>query len=293
MKVFGKLRKQISEREQLQTVLMIGAVLSWLTQELLSFFIMEDGVWALFLILGYVGTAILSFFFYSRFLTTKFTLQQKENEHRLLQFYLNEVEQQQAAIRKYKHDLQNIFSTLDIFIVEKDWDGLMQFYPKVKVASDIITKNEFELEGLSKIKVQEVKNILIAKLSMAQNLKINVKFDAVDDIDSIPVDSVSMVRMIGIIMDNAIEELQSLGTGQLLVGCFKVENSINFIVQNTCGPDVPPLRQIRQSGFSTKGKNRGLGLSNLYELTDSLPNVALMTSIENGQFIQKLIIGNL
>jgi len=85
--------------------------------------------------------------------------------------------------------------------------------------------------------------------------------------------------------------LQSLGSGELIVGCFNIKDSVNFVVKNSCRADIPPLRQLQQSGFSTKGKERGLGLNNLSELVDSLPNLALMTEVENGYFTQTLMIG--
>jgi len=253
--------------------------------------------WAIILILGFAGTTFATFFLYSRFLNTRlamkqkeFLLGQKEIEQANLQFYLGEIEQQQTAIRKFKHDQQNLFSALDIYVKDKDWEGLMQFYPKVRDASDIITKNEFELEGLSKIKAREIKNILIAKLVTAQNLEFNTKFEMGEEIDHIPVDPIIMVRMLGIILDNAIEELQYLSEGNLNIACYKIEDSVNFVVQNTCRGDMPPLRQLRQSGFSTKGKNRGIGLSNLYELIDSLANVTLMTTVEDRYFTQTLTV---
>jgi len=97
--------------------------------------------------------------------------------------------------------------------------------------------------------------------------------------------------MLGIILDNAIEALSALGTGQLRVACLKMGGGVIFIVRNDCSPDMPKLHQLRQDGFSTKGKSRGQGLSILSELANACPNVTLDTSIADGKFVQKLIIG--
>jgi len=99
-----------------------------------------------------------------------------------------------------------------------------------------------------------------------------------------------MVRILGIILDNAIEELQTLGEGALYIVCIKSEDIIRFTIQNSCRLDMPPLKQLQESGFSTKGERRGLGLSNLYEIINNLSNVSLMTNIEDGQFSQTLIV---
>ena len=293
-KATAKLRKKINDSSAMQTVLMTGALIVWLTYNILHFFMPRTGGIDMsfttnILIFGYTGTAVVSFLFYSKFMGEKLKFQQKEAEERSLRFYMNEIEQQQTALRKFKHDQQNLFATMDIFLQEKDWSGLTQFYSKVREASTIITENEVTLGGLSKIKVREIKNILLAKLAMAQNLEISTKFEAGGEIEDIPVDSVTLVRMLGIVLDNAIEELQSLGAGQLFVSCFKSGESTYFVVQNTCRHDILPIRQLR--GSSTKGSGRGLGLNNLHELAGSLPNVALLTDARDGNFTQTLIIG--
>jgi len=294
IKIAKKLRAEINASDTAQTALMLGALFCWLTYEIAAIIIvyMRSGIsWVVYYYsVGYIGFSLISFFVYTRYLNAKLVIKQKEAEDNSLRFYLAEIEQQQTAIRKFKHDLQNLLSTLDIYVIDRDLDGLIQFYPKLRETSNLITKNEFELEGLSKIKVQEVKNILIAKLVVAQNLEINITLEIEKDINYIPVDSVSIVRILGIILDNAIEELQALGEGGLYIACFNIEDSINITVQNTCREDMPPIKQLQQPNFSTKGEGRGLGLSNLHELIQPLLNVSLMTSVEGGHFTQSLII---
>ena len=223
----------------------------------------------------------------------KMILRQKEAEQKIQQEYTEHIEAQQTGMRKFKHDYKNILLSVDGFVAEEDWEGLKQYMPKVKAASSIITKDEFALENLSKIKSPEIKGLLAAKLMLAQNINIDIHttFEADSEIDHVSADSVALVRMLGIIMDNAIEELQALGGGQLSVACFKAGNAVNFVVKNTCRPDLPSIRQLSQSGFSTKGENRGLGLSNLSELANATPNVALQTNVVDGNFIQRLIVG--
>lgn len=297
VKISAPLCKRISELPIMQTAIAAGAIINLSVFEVVFVSIaIADGdtsnLWRNVLIIGYIGATIACIFFYTNSITAKFKVIQQEAERANLLFYMDEIEKQQIAMRKFKHDQQNLFNTLDIFVHQKDWDGLSLFYPNVREASAIITKNEFTLEGLGKIKMREVKNILIAKFAMAQNLGISAKLEVSDEIDVVPVDPVILVRILGIILDNAIEELTSLGTGQFFISCFQIDGSINFVIKNTCRANMPTVRQLQQSGFSTKGASRGLGLSNLHELTSSLPNVILLTSIEDGQFTQTLIVGD-
>jgi len=301
VKVSRKLRNRINQNKRVQTVL------AWISGSVRLLFKLADIImhyqaevivfivsWQLFFLLGFTATIFVSFLFYVRSERTKVALREKIAEQVALQAYTSQTEQQLTSIRKFKHDYQNILLPLVGFVQEKDWIGLEQYMPKVKAVSTIITKDNFMLENLSKIKVPEIKILLAAKLMLAQNISIDIHttFEAHEEIEHIPVDSVVLVRMLGIILDNAIEELTALGAGRLMVACYKVGNGITFVVQNTCRPDIQPLRELKQVGYSTKGENRGLGLSNLAELvaahSDSL---SLQTSITDGNFIQKLRIG--
>ena len=297
-----KLRNQINNSMRAQTVLawVCGSVLAFLQLSAMIMHYQADAVdflvsWEIFFLVGFSGAIFVSFLFYMRSLRERMTLQQKEAEQESLQYYTQQIEQHQSAMRKFKHDYQNIFTSLHAFITEKDWEGLTQYYTtRVAIASEVITKSDFTLEGLSKIKVREIKSILAAKLMQAQNLDIDVNFEATEYIDHISVDSVVLVRMLGIILDNAMEEVESLGAGQLMVACYKTGAGVTFVVQNTCRANIESLRELEQVGFSTKGDERGLGLNNLAEMVAThSDHMTLQTIIEHGNFIQILKIGGL
>ena len=236
--------------------------------------------------------ALITFFFYAKFLRAKYELQQKENEQRDLQYYISQIERQHAASRKFEHDYQNILASLSTFITEKDWDGLEHYFTtKIQVASEALEGKRFALAALANIKVREIKGILTAKLMQAQNVGIDVTFEADEEINEICIDSVTLVRMLGIILDNAMEAIAELGRGTLRVGCFKNQTGITFLVQNPCSSDMPKLHLLKQTGFTTKATGRGLGLNNLSELAASQPNTTLSTSIIDHTFIQQLSIG--
>ncbi|MCL2366142.1 MAG: GHKL domain-containing protein [Oscillospiraceae bacterium] len=219
-------------------------------------------------------------------------LQHREVEHERLLFYVGELERQQLTSRKFRHDYQNLLFTFDIFIQEQDWAGLKHFYEtKLRAASENVLKHGIAIEGMNKIKIKEIKGILSAKLIEAANSGVNVKFEVDGEIEEIAADSIVLVRMLGIIYDNAIEALKQLGGGILLAGCYQVGNGVTFVVQNNCPPETPPIFKLKQAGFSTKGEGRGMGLANLSELADSQPNIVVNTSVAQEVFIQKIRVG--
>ena len=293
------LRNMARQSNRFQTFLMIISIFVLIAIQAIAALRNYQGYttaflsWNTFFLFIFMLATFVGFFLYSNMLNATVALQQKESEEKNFLYYMDEVEQQQSATRKFKHDYQNILLSLDGFFENNDFSGAKEYYySRIKPASEGITRDAFTLDRLSKIKVKEIKSILAAKLLAAQNTAIGVDtiFEASDEIDYIPVDSVVLVRMLGIVLDNAIDELAELGEGQLFVACFKEKDAITFVVQNTCRAHLPKLRELQKMGFSTKGDGRGLGLSNLSELADCCPNVTLWTGIKDNSFTQKLIL---
>ena len=96
--------------------------------------------------------------------------------------------------------------------------------------------------------------------------------------------------MFGIFLDNAIEELKEIQEGSLIIVAFKENEDLVFIIQNSIRENIEPLQILKQEGYSTRGENRGLGLSNVDEILLSEPNILLETKIKEDFFIQRVTI---
>jgi len=296
VKVFGKFRIMMKQNERFQTIFLCSTILiaggmlfsmSYMRVNRIRFYISE---WHFFPYDAIFTVILITFCVLIAYQNSKHEKKLEEERYQALHRYTHELEQQQTAMRKFRHDYRNILLSLDNFIKEEMWEDLKEYYnTEIKMASSVIINNEFALEALSKIKVNEVKSLFAAKLTVAQSMGIDATFEAHEEMNSIPVDSVSLIRMLGIILDNAIEALVELGSGTLRVAYYKVDASTVFIVENTCHSTLK-LREIEQPGFSTKGKNRGLGLKILAEIANACPNVTRETGIKGDVFTQKLTI---
>jgi len=297
IKTTKKIRNAISENEKTQTLLIalsISIILSVLIPDML--FITTDatitflGLNFMFLVI-YFLIAVTIFYFYSKTLRGKYELQRDKDEQRIIQQYTEEIERQFKEVRKFKHDTQNILSSLDSFINDNDFEGLKNYYSdKIKPATKLTLKNNFRLEQLSNIKISEVKSIFAVKLMMAQERGIDATFESTKVITDISIDSIILVRTLGVLLDNAIEELVELKDGKLLTAILQNNKETTIIIQNTCRDNMPKVHELKQVGFSTKGTKRGLGLSNLEDFTKKNLNMSIMTQIVDNQFIQKIII---
>lgn len=244
-----------------------------------------------FFFLLYLCLSILAFSFYYRTMNAKVEMIKKELDYQALMEYTESMENQYKEVRKFRHDFQNILNSLDDYVLSEDFTGLKNYYlDEIKPTSKEISDMNFKLTELQNMKQREIKSILALKLITAQNNEIEVDLEIKEVIEDIPLDAIVLVRALGILLDNAIEALEELTIGKLTVAVFKNKQEIQFIIQNDCKEHMPSIQQLKKEGFSTKGENRGLGLSNVKEMLDKYPNVVLKTTIRNQLFSQQLII---
>lgn len=212
----------------------------------------------------------------------------REIEFKLMEEYTIKLEENYSEMRKFKHDYQNILMSLEGYIEDKNINKLrIYFNDYIKPTSSIIAENSFKLSQLSNLKQKEFKSIIASKLIYSQELGINTSFEALEIIDYINMNPIKLVRAIGILIDNAIEEVQKdINYGYIKVGIIDKNESILIIVSNKCIDEVPELYKIQEIGFSTKGEGRGIGLNTLKEIINSSDNVTLETCVEKDVFNQ-------
>ena len=97
---------------------------------------------------------------------------------------------------------------------------------------------------------------------------------------------IDLSRVVGILLDNAIEGAKATERPYIKLALINKENSVSMILVNSTTKDTPPIHVIYKKGFSTKGNNRGLGLNNLKEIIGKYNNVSLDTIIEANEFTQ-------
>ncbi|AYU55674.1 quorum-sensing sensor histidine kinase AgrC [Staphylococcus debuckii] len=207
--------------------------------------------------------------------------------------YTVRIEKINNDMRKFRHDYVNILLSMSEFIRDDDMEGLKTYFDKnITPLKDNIQTKSFKINGIEHLQIRELKGLLTSKIIQAQENNIQVSVEVPDEINEISLNMIDLSRMVGIILDNAIEASLEIDNPLIQIGFIKEENSVMIIIMNKCAKDIPKVHELFQEGFSTKGNNRGLGLSTLKEISESKDNVLLDTVIENDYFIQKLEIIN-
>ncbi|OOM79827.1 sensor protein CitS [Clostridium sp. BL-8] len=216
----------------------------------------------------------------------------KEKEFIQLRDYTIMLENMYKDLRSFKHDYLNILSTLETFIQNLDINGLKKYYYKdLLPESNNIMKKDISLSLLSHIKLNPLKALLSSKIINAHSKGINVKIEILDDIENLNISTIHICRIIGILMDNAIEGSALCNNKFIHFAIIKTDTDVIFNITNSCLESTPPIQKIYQKNFSTKGENRGIGLNTVRYLIDKYyKNILLNTSIEDCIFKQELII---
>ncbi|PQF25462.1 sensor histidine kinase [Enterococcus mundtii] len=244
----------------------------------------------LFTIFSIVLLLVVFILFRVIFNNLKIENERKQNQQ--LSIYMKELEKQNDEIRKIRHDYLNIMTTMSGYLEQEDVKGLQVYFSdKIRPLGEKIEKNDAQLGRLTYIRIPEIKAILATKLLQAQKSEIRLIVDIVDPVENFHMDTLKLSRALGIILDNAIEAARESEIPQLDISFVEKKNEHFILVKNTYR-ETPPIHLIFKQGFSTKGENRGLGLSNLREIFSDCENVSLNTYVDDEKhfFFQEISI---
>ncbi|MCB2291741.1 GHKL domain-containing protein [Clostridium sp. CS001] len=215
----------------------------------------------------------------------------KFKEFEQLMEYTDIIENMIDESKKIKHDYVNILSTINGYIQDKDLSGLDKYMNDeiLNVGSSVGSSKYLNLQN---IRISGVKGLLSSKIINASTLKLEVNIEIIEEIDDISVDIIDISRILGILLDNAIEAAVLSEDKKLNIAIIKNDDSIVFIISNSFLGYIEPIHKLYKKGFSTKGKNRGIGLSIAKDTIDKHSNILLNTDVDDNLFRQELIVYN-
>ncbi|MCJ7839338.1 GHKL domain-containing protein [Lederbergia sp. NSJ-179] len=218
-------------------------------------------------------------------------LRRKEMEQEQLLHYMQELERINKDMQGFRHDYQNILLTMQGYIDQNDFKGLKAYFHDriVKVENRTIQSN-YILNQLDHIKLVELKGLLSTKVLVAEERGIDIHVEVPDVIQAIEMNMIDLTRMIGILMDNAIEASAKLEERELNVAFLQTDVSVLIIFENRVNHESIQIERLFEAGFSTKGKDHGLGLAIVRKILNRYPNITMNTRIENGFFIHEIEI---
>ena len=221
----------------------------------------------------------------------KDNLQSKTIENESLATYSSSLEKNMDDIRGIKHDIKNIFITMGDYI-ERSGDMEMRDYFREKISpfvDDEIAKSDM-FGRLASIDNEHLKAIFRYKIVQAMERGIAVDLEITDGrpTPDMPVELTDLVRILGILLDNAIEECMTLSQGTITIRLTGNDEMISFMIRNTVSPERKETGV--RAGVSTKDENRGKGLAIVRGLLDKYDCAVLNSYFIDDCFAQNLVI---
>ena len=153
--------------------------------------------------------------------------------------------------------------------------------------------NTEELSGFNLVNIRDsaLRSILIRGWLDARDAGVEMTFETSEPIEQLPVDLLDIVRIVGILVTNALEASKEAEEKKVHIAIFSISKIVYLVIHNTTNEITFDVRKIYEEGYSTKGENRGLGLNNVRKILANYGTMFLETELQGNRFLQVLKIG--
>lgn len=219
--------------------------------------------------------------------------QLKDNQLADLTSYVQQIEAMYSELRSFRHDYHNVLISLNQSIKTKDLSVIEDTHARILETEGIVLEDEhYALGKLNNLKTLPIKGIFSTHIIQAWQKNIPVHLEIEDIIQDEPIEVLDYVRITSILLDNAIEAAEDAENPFVTIVFLKnkKEKEIQLTIENSCSDEPIDIVKIFDKDFSTKGKNRGLGLATIQTILQNYTNLSLQTEYQDGVFRQILMI---
>jgi len=195
------------------------------------------------------------------------------------------------GLRTFKHDYSNTLQTMRGYVEYNKIDKLKEMFEQVLDETKAITT-------LDKLNPNTIKDpglfgILSGKYQKAKEANLKMEVEIFGDIEGIDIEIFDLTRVLGILLDNAIEAAKNSKKRRITFMLTERKNEVSFEITNSFSGKKIDLDKIKEKGVSSKGKNRGLGLYKVEEIVNKYDSVQNTTQVEKDTFVQILTIAKI
>lgn len=234
-------------------------------------------------LVSYLVISLYSIFTVSKLETTSMNLEEAKLYNVTLQML-------QDNTRAFRHDFSNIVQGMAGFIDKNDMEGLKKYYSQL--LEDIQHTNNLTTLSPEVVNNPAIYNVLATKYHKADKLGIKINLEAFLDMNTLHIKIYEFTRVLGILMDNAIEAAKECDEKVINV-VFRKDSRRHMqllIIENTYTNKDVDTDKIFEKGYSTKQGNTGLGLWEVRQILKKNNNLNLYTTKNNDFFTQQFEI---
>lgn len=234
-------------------------------------------------LIAYFGLSIYSL---TKFFNLVVTSQKLESANE----YNNTLHILHDNVRGFKHDFDNIVTTIGGYIRTNDMEGLKKYY--LQLEDDCQRVNNLYLLNPEIINNDGIYNLLTKKYQEADLKDIKVNMTFLLDLSTLKMKIYEFARILGILLDNAIEA-SSECEEKIIELTFRNDSKNSrqlIIIENTYKNTDIDMEKIFEKGISGKENHTGLGLWEVRKIIKKTKNVNLYTTKSDKFFKQQLEI---
>lgn len=237
-----------------------------------------------------LGGVIVYIYLMTLYSQSEEMLKSKEAEINNLIEYTFQVENLYTELKYFKHDYKNILLSLEYALDHNDLTSAKAIYARAIAPTKHTINSELSIIGqLQNVIDPAIKGLIASKLILAVNKKLKVSIEISDPLKLSPlVDQLDLVRILAILLDNALEAAELSVKKELSFAFFTVSDTQYILIKNSTNEKQLDLWKILHTGYTTKGVSHGNGLAVVRKLLNKYPFIALDTSSNNYYFTQEL-----
>lgn len=194
------------------------------------------------------------------------------------------------SVRGFKHDFDNIVTTIGGYIKTNDMKGLEKYYSQLE--EDCEKVNNLYILNPDIINNPGIYNLLTTKYGEAVRKGIKVNLTFLLDLNTLHMKIYEFARMLGILLDNAIDAA-SESDEKVLNIVFRNDSKNNrniILIENTYKDKNVNIDEIFNKGITGKENHTGLGLWEVKQILKRNNNINLYTNKNDTYFSQQLEI---
>lgn len=193
-------------------------------------------------------------------------------------------------VRAFKHDFDNIVTTIGGYVRTDDMEGLKQYY--LQLEDDCQRVNNLYILNPDVINNDGIYNLLTKKYYKAESKDIKVNISFLLDLSTLNMKIYEFARILGILLDNAIDAADECDEKIINITFRNDTNNSRqlVIIENTYKDKDVDTDKIFEKGVSGKENHTGLGLWEVRKLVKKNNNINLYTTKSDVYFKQQLEI---
>lgn len=195
------------------------------------------------------------------------------------------------TLQGIRHDMKNIFFTMGGFVDRSEDEEMKAFYwEKIYPYSQNAIHQSELLSAAYQLPDETLRAFFYLKLSQAvqRQVPVSLSVHILPEQFQLGIDLIDLTRILGILLDNAIEETAKISKGMVEVQIAGDGETISYTIKN------PITEQTKRSGVhpgqTTKGAGHGRGLLIVRQILEQYDHAVLNACIQTNKYIQSLNI---